>query len=237
MALRSLALVGDAFALKALGFGVRFRLFHQQQLFGFAARYGGFALALRGVDVVHRRFHFVVGDEVGDQRFHDRIAKLAHGCVEVVFHVDGDLRLLVEGFVESHLGNVAENHVVDERFDLLDGVGEFVKGVVDVVRQDFVLHGNRNLDEDIVFRFRFDFYVELLDLEADVGDDHVEIGHFEIQAELSDAQEFAEALDDSCVGLLDGEERAEENAEQENCDDAADDQHDDCRNFHKASRE
>ena len=138
------ALIGDAFALQALRFGVGLGFFHEQQLFGFGARDGGFALAGGGVDVVHRGFHFFVGNDIGDQRFHDRVAELLHRRVEAVFHVDGDLGLLVERFVEGHLRDVAEDHVVDERFDLLDRVGKFVEGVVDLFGRDFVLHRNRD---------------------------------------------------------------------------------------------
>src|ERR1700733_6640235 len=181
------ALIGDAFALQALGLGVGFRFFHQEQLFSFGAGYGGFAFARRGVYIVHPRLPFFVGHKIGDERFHDRVAEFAHRGIEIVFHVDGNLGLLVEGFIERHFGDVAEDHVVNERFDLLDGVGQLVKSVIHPIGHHFVLHGNWNLDEDVVFRLRFDFHVELLDLEADVGDDHIQIGRLEIQAGLRNA--------------------------------------------------
>src|ERR1700733_231979 len=99
------ALIGDAFALQALGLGVGFRFFHQEQLFSFGAGYGGFAFALRGVDIVHRRLHFFVGHKIGDERFHDRVAEFAHRGIEIVFHVDGNLGLLGEVFIERHFWN------------------------------------------------------------------------------------------------------------------------------------
>src|SRR6202035_4368022 len=88
------ALISDALALQALGLGFRFGLLDGEQLVGFGAGDGGFAFALRGVDVVHRGFDFGVGNDVGDEHLDDVVAVFVHGAVEGIAEVLGDVGLV-----------------------------------------------------------------------------------------------------------------------------------------------
>ena len=210
------ALVGDAFALEAFGFGFRFSLLDEEHLVGFGAGDGGFAFALRGVDVIHCGFYFEVGDDVGDEDFDDGVAVLLHGSVEVVAQIGGDGGLIEEGIVELHFGDVAEDDVIDHGLDLLDGIGKLVICGFDGIRNHFVLDRDGDLDEDVVLRFRFHFHVELLDLHAHALDDRFDVRRFPIESGAGDAREFAEALNDGDLGSLDGEEGTEDHAQNEN---------------------
>ena len=68
----------------------------------------------------------------------------------------GDAGLLLEGFVQGELGDVAEDAVEDEGLDLLLRRGEAVEGVVDLVVEDLVLDADGDLDEDVVVGLGFD---------------------------------------------------------------------------------
>ena len=56
---------------KRLALRLGLGLLHHQNFLRLAARVGGDLFALRGVDVVHRRLHLGVGDDVGDQHIDD----------------------------------------------------------------------------------------------------------------------------------------------------------------------
>jgi hypothetical protein len=43
----------------------------------------------------------VVGHDVRDERLDDVVAELAHRLIQAVLHVDGDLRLLLEGLIQA----------------------------------------------------------------------------------------------------------------------------------------
>jgi hypothetical protein len=188
------ALLGDAFALESFGLG--FGLLDLENFFGFAAGLGGGLFALRGVDVVHSGFDFGVGDHVGDERFEDVVAELAHDGVELAFDGGGDLRLLLEGLVEGEGGDVAKDGVEDVALDLFLRGAELVVGLENLVGEDLVLDRDGNGDEDVVFGFGFDVDVGLADLEVHEADGFAP-RHEEVEAGLGDAIEFAEALDDA----------------------------------------
>jgi hypothetical protein len=114
-----LTLGGDALSLKGFGLGFGLGLLDFEDLVGFATGLRGDLSALGGVDIVHRGFNFDVGDDVGDERVEDVVAEAGHGGVEFGFDGDGDAGLLLEGLVEGELGDVAEDAVEDEAFDLL----------------------------------------------------------------------------------------------------------------------
>jgi hypothetical protein len=105
------ALVGDALALQRLALRFRFGLLHHQDLLRLAAGVGGDLLALRGVDVVHRRFHFRVRHDVGDEHVDDLVAEARHVGVELLLHGSGNAGLAGEHLVERHAGHMAENYV------------------------------------------------------------------------------------------------------------------------------
>jgi hypothetical protein len=67
------------------------------------------------------------------------------------------------------------------------------------------LHGNFHSDKYIVFGFRLNVHIQLLDLEIDLSGNGVNDRNFEMQARVTDAVKLSEALDyDSCL-LLNGE--------------------------------
>ena len=99
-----------------LGFGLG--LLHLENLVGLAAGLGRDLLALRGVDVVHGGLHLGVGNDVGDQRAQNVVAEGVHHLVEISLDGAGDLLHLLEGFVESERGHVAEDGVEDVALDL-----------------------------------------------------------------------------------------------------------------------
>ena len=90
-----------------------------------------------------------------------------------------------------------------------------------MVGDDVILHGDWNLDEDVVFGFGFDVEGELLDAEIDAAGDLVEPGEFEIDAGAGYAQEFSHALDYDGLGGVDLEESAEGGADYKDGDIAA----------------
>ena len=88
-----LALVGDALALQRFAFRFGLGLLDHEDLLGFAAGGGGDLLALRGVDVVHRRLHLRVGNDVGDEHVDDLVAEGGHVGVELLLDGGGDAGL------------------------------------------------------------------------------------------------------------------------------------------------
>jgi len=129
--------------------------------------------------------------------------------------------LLLEGFVQGELGDVAEDGVEDEGLDLLLRCGEAIEGVVDFVVEDLVLDADGDLDEDVVVGLGLDLKLSLLDLEVDEIDSLGE-GEEEVGAGAGDAVEFAEALDyaggegaDLVVGFGDEDEEEDRNDEEE----------------------
>src|SRR4029077_14632280 len=149
-------------------------------------------------------------DHVSDQHLRNAVAEGLHGRLQLHLHVHGDLRLLEKHIIQNHPGHVPEDHVVDVGLDLSFGVRQLVEGVLHAIRNDEVLHVDRNLYEDIVLRLGLDNGRELLDAQVDHGDDAVDPGRFEVQACISDAQELSKALDDGCLLRLDGEEAAQQ---------------------------
>ena len=168
IALRWLAMPWPCSALLSrFGFG----LLHHQDLLRLAAGVGGDLLALRGVDVVHRRLHFRVRHDVGDQHVDDLVAEARHVGVELLLHGSGDAGLAGEHLVERHAGHMAENDLLDIGLDLLHRVGELVEGVVDLFRANAVLHRNRNGDEDVVLGLGLHGQRDLIDAQADPAGD------------------------------------------------------------------
>ncbi len=210
---------------RGFGFGFGLGLLDLEDFLGFAAGLGGDLRALRGVDVVHRGFDFDVGDDVGDQRGEDVEAEAGHDGVELVLDCYRDARLLLEGFVEGELGDVAEDAVEDEGLDLLLRCGEAVEGVVDFVVEDLILHADGDLHEDVVVGLGLDLELGLLDLQVDEIDSLGE-GEKEVGAGAGDAVELAEAFDDACrkgadlvVGLGDEDEEKDREDDDEDEDD------------------
>ena len=227
-----LTLGGDALALEGLGLGFGFGLFDFEDLVGFAAGLCCDLCALGGVDVVHRGFHFDVGDDVGDERVEDVEAEVGHGGVVLGFEGDGDAGLLLEGLVEGEFVEVAEDGVEDEGLDLLLRGAEFVEGVVDLVVENLVLDGDGDLDEDVVVGLGFDGELSLLDLEVDEVDTLGE-GDEDVKAGADDAVEFAEALDYTSGVGAHGEEGFEDGDENDDADKDQEDEQSSIQRIHR----
>ena len=149
-----LALVGDALPLKRLALGFGFRLLDDENLFSLASGICGDLLALRRIDVVHGRLHLGIGNDVGHQHVHDFVSERRHIGVELLLDRQGNSGLACENFVECHPRNVTENDLFDVGLNLLRRIGQLIKGVIDLLRPNLVLHGNGNGDEHVVFRLR-----------------------------------------------------------------------------------
>ena len=143
--------------------------------------------------------------------------------------------MLLEGFVEGELGNVAEDAVEDEGLDLLLGGGELVEGVGDLVVEDLVLDADGDLDEDVVVGLGFDGELGLLDHEIDEVDALGE-GNEEVKAGTGDAVESTKALDDTGGGGADLIVSFGDDDEEEECENYEEDQDERCDGHGKAFR-
>src|SRR4029077_15379165 len=208
-------LIRDAFSLQAFRFGSCSRLLHQQHLIRLRPRDGRFPFPLRGVDVVHRGLHLLVGHDVGDQDFHDGVAVLLHRGVQVVSQIVRNVRLVQKGIIQFHFRNVAQNYVVHHGFDLLHRVGQFVERGFDCVGNHFVLDRDGYLNEDVVLGFRLYLHVELLDLHAQPANHSLEIRRLPIQTRASNARKFSQPLHDGYLRRLNREERTQGYAQNE----------------------
>lgn len=226
-----LTLGGDAFALESFRFGFGFGLLDLEDLVGFASGLRCDLCALGSVDVVHGGFDFDVRDDISDERGEDVVPEAGHDGVELIFDVDGDAGLLLEGLVEGELGHVAEDAVEDEGLDLLLRGAELVEGVVDLVVEDLILDGDGDLDEDVVVSLGLDGELRLLDLEID-EEDTLGVGDEDVEAGADDAVEFAESLDDACGVGAHGEERLEDGDENDDGRDEEDDEQEGVQGFH-----
>ncbi len=209
-------------------------MFDLEDLVGLAAGLRCDLCALGSVNVVHRVFDFGVGDDVGDERVEDVVAEAGHGGVEFGFDGDGDAGLLLEGLVEGELGDVSENRVEDEGLDLFLRGAEFVEGVVDLVVEDLVLDGDRDLDEDVVVGFGLDLELGLLDLEVDEVDS-LGVWDEDVEARADDAVEFAEAFDDAGGVGSNGEEGFEDGDENDDGEEEQEDEQSCVQRFHSVS--
>jgi hypothetical protein len=149
----------------------------------------------------------------GDQHLDNRVAVFVHGIVERVAQVLGDVGLVQECVVELHFGDVAEDDVVDHRFNLLDRIRKFVKRGFDPFGQHFVLDGDGDLHKDVVLRLGFHLHVELQHLHAHSPHHIFDERRFPVEPRPRNPREFAQALDDGNFGGLHGEEGAEDCAE------------------------
>jgi hypothetical protein len=139
--------------------------------------------------------------------------------------------LLLEGLVEGELGDVAEDAVEDEGLYLFLRGTEFVEGIEDLVVEDLLLHGDGDLDEDVVVGLGFDGELGLLDLEVDEVNS-LGIGDEDVKAGADDAVELAEALDDRGSVGADGVEGFKDGDESDDGKDEDDGRKKDVHGFH-----
>ena len=177
-----LSLVRDSLPLQRFALSLSLGLFYLEYLFRLAARAGRDLLALRGVNLVHRGFHFFVRLDVGDQRLVDGVAVSLHHVAEPVLDRHGNVGLLQKCIIQIHLGHMAENHVEYIRSDLLRRVGQLVESLVDMLRNHVILHRNRNLHKDVVFGLGLNIERELLNPQVHAPGDLVEPGQLEVDA-------------------------------------------------------
>ena len=211
-----LALIGDALALQRLALRLGLGLLHHQNLLRLAARVGRHLFALRRVDVVHRRLDLGVGNNVGHQHIHNLEAEGGHVCVQLLLHRRGNRRLRGKDLIQRHTGHMAQNHLLHVRFDLRRGVGQLIKGVVDLLRTHTILHGNRNGHEDVVLGLGLHGQRNLVDPQAHGARDGVEERNLPVQARISDPQKLSKTRYDGNFGSVHGEEAAENDRENEN---------------------
>ena len=212
-------LVRDAFPLQPLRFRLGLRLFYQQQFIRLRPRYRRFPFALRGVNVIHRRLHFLVRHDVRNQHLDDRIAILLHRRIQVVAQVARDVRLIQERVVQLHFRHVPQHHVVDHRFDLLHRVRQFIERGLYSFRNHFVLNRNRNLHENVILRFRLDLHFELLHLHAHALHHRFQVRRLPVQPGPRYARELSQPLHDRHLRGLHGEERTQKNAQSQEAND------------------
>ena len=227
-----LALVGDALALQRLAEGFGLGLLHFQNLLGFPAGVGRDLLALGGVDLIHRRLHFCVGLDVGDQRLVNGVAVSLHHIGEAVANGRRDLSLLQESIVQIHLGHVPKDDVEYVRRYLTAGAGQLVERFVHMLGDDVILHRDRNFDEHVVFGLGLNIHRELLHAQVEPPGNLVNPRHLEIQAGGGDAQKLPHTLDDHRFGGVDLEESAQKRGNDEQAEEAEDEDGDNLGRVH-----
>ena len=162
------ALVSNSLTLQFFTSRFGFGFFDSDNFVGFAARFGGFRV--RGAAALMSfiaSFTFLVGNNIGDQNFHDGVTKTLRDGFDFAFHGFGDGAHLRESFVERHAGNMAKQHVENVGFDLRLRIREFVEGVALGAGHYLILHGDGNFHEDVVFRFCFHIHGESLHARGD----------------------------------------------------------------------
>ncbi len=209
-----LALVGDALPLKRLALGFGFRLLDHENLFSLASGIRRDLLALRRIDVIHGRFHLGIGNDVGHQHVHDFVSERRHIGVEFFFHRQGNSGLACENLIERHPRDVTENDLLDVGLNLLRGIGQLVKCIINFFRPNLVLHRNRNGDEHVVFRLRLHGQIDLIDSQADAASNDIDKRPFPVQTRLSGAKKSAESGDHCDLRRAHGK-KASQNDQQE----------------------
>lgn len=214
------ALQGNAFTFELVGVALGFRLLDAQRFLGFALGAGGFAIALCGVDLVHRFLHLCVRVDLGDEGLDDGVAEVAHVLSEFAVDGFGNGALAVEHFIQVLGGHLRTHHIEDEGFDLRFRARELVNGIGFTAVDDVVLHRHGHAHRDLVFRDRVDGDDVLQHLQVENLTHCVNERNLEVEAGAGGFAVLAEALDDldRLVGDL-------EEGHAQNCtdDDQADD--------------
>jgi hypothetical protein len=165
---------------------------------------------LRRIDVVHRGFHFGIGDDIGHEHVDDFVAEARHIGVELLLHGRGNSRLAREYFIERHSGNMPEDHLFDVRLNLRRRIRQLVESVKGFFRPNPVLHRDRYGDEDIVFGLGLHRQCYLIDPQAHPRSHGVNERPLPVQARIGHAQEPAKSGDDGDLCSLDREKTAQD---------------------------
>lgn len=227
-----LTLIGDTLTLELLALGLGFRLLDRQDLLGFTTLFGSNTLTTSSVDLVHRNLDLLVRVDVGDLDIDDLIAEVVHGACELLLDRAGDPLLVGEDVVEIDLGHLGADLIKDVGLDLAFRVAQPVERMLSTAFENLILNRDLDLDADLVLRDRFDRHRKLLDAQRESTSGAVDERNLHAETGAGDALELAEAFDGGQALLLDGEEGAESEEEEENQDHRADDCGDD-ESFHK----
>ena len=123
--------------------------------------------------------------------------------------------MLLEHFVQVHLGDLGAHDIEHIGFDLLDMILKLVVGIRLVAFDHAELHRDEQFHEDVVERLGLDLDQQLLHAQRHALHDALDIGQLEVQARLRGAHIFAEPLDDGAALLLHREIAAQNEREQE----------------------
>ena len=220
-------LVGDALTLELLALGFGFGLLDLEDLVGFTTLLGGDTLASGGVDLVHGSLDLGVGVDVGDLDVDDLVAEVVHGAGELLLDGAGDLLLVGEHVVEFDLGHLGADLVENVGLDLAFRIAEAIEGLLGAGFEDLVLDGHLDLDAHLVLGDRLDRHWQLHDPQGQTVLGRFDERDLEAEAGAGDALELAEPFDSGEALLLDGEEGAEQegddNDERNEGDNAVDD--------------
>ena len=108
---------------------------------------------------------------------------------------------------------MAQDYLLNIRLDLRHWIGQFVVGVVDLLRAHAILHGNRNSDEHVVFGLRLHGQSDLIYAQTDRARYGVEERSLPVQSGLGNAKELAESRDHSDFGRTHGEKASQDKVE------------------------
>ena len=93
-------------------------------------------------------------------------------------------------------------------FFFLLTIGQTVKGLVYFFAKNLILHRHHGSDKDIVQRFGFHAYIQLLDAKAEPSDEIVHGPKDDGEARLSQTLEFTKGLNDWNMQLVRAETSA-----------------------------
>ena len=204
-----LTLVSHTATLQLLSLGRTLGLLDHADLLGLRLSNGRLALTLRRVNGVHGLAHASIWANIGDQGIDEVPAVGGHVIAQGHRHVAGDGVLGREGIIQVHVCHGGTDVVLHVGHDLLLVVGQGIEGLALAALDYLVLHGNGDLDEDVVLGLGFHHDIELTDLQADLGAHAVDVGQLEVQACVSHGHELTHPLNDGGFLRPDDEETVE----------------------------
>ena len=194
-----LALVGDALARLFHGLGFGGRLGDALDAVGLGELLCRSALALGGVDVVHRVLDLSRQCDLGNERRHEGEAVGSHLLGNGSVNILGDVILLGKDLIECVDGNRRAQGVGDEVTHLVDGLLQHIVALVDArirrasthVIAHVILSRDLEADSHIVLSLNVDTKTVFHRAQAHRGSFTVDYGHLHVEARVDDAVELA----------------------------------------------